>query len=150
MLQRPSWERGTAIARRQLVQSHHIAGITASGLAASIADTTGESVNRTDIISLYRRYPILEASHPLGGATRIRRNKTVDDDVPNTEPCEVMVVGFTEAEAAAYDAAAPGVTVLKVTDRECRWPISKGLFCGHPAQGRYCEHHTRRAGRSTT
>lgn len=147
MLQRPTWERGTSTVKAQLVRSHYKAGITASGLATSIAATTGERVSRSAVVSLYRRYPILASTHPLSGATQIRRNKTVNDDVPPMEPDELRIEGFTAEQAAAYDAAAPGVSVLDVTNRECRWPIAHGLFCGHPAQGRYCRHHTRRARR---
>lgn len=134
MLMRPSWIRASSAAKAQLITRHYRAGITPSGLAASISTTTGEIVTRQMILSMYRQSARLESRYPLNGVARFHKVGDVSHDD-----------GFSKEEAAAYDAAAPGITVLDVTDKECRWPIRDGLFCGHAADGRYCEHHTARS-----
>ncbi|MFC3724454.1 hypothetical protein [Neoaquamicrobium sediminum] len=146
MLVRPTWKGASRVAQCDLIRSHYEEGHTASGLAESISLTTGEKVRRQEVADVYRANPVLDRTHPLNvSMARIREKGSAEDAPPSLKPVTVQIVGFTEDEAHAYDSAAPGVYPLDVTDQECRWPVRPGIFCGHAAHGRYCQHHTIRS-----
>lgn len=133
--------------RRDLIRQNYKISSSPTGLALMLSALTGECVTVPQIRAVYMRYPDLRRELPIWKGPRMSRLLENDDaitDIPDTP-----FSGVPKDVAAAYDAAAPGVRIIDVTNDHCRWPVREGFFCGHPvkARGRYCEHHTLRASR---
>lgn len=138
-------------------------GLTASQIAAAL----GEETTRNAVIGKAHRLGLSGRPSPVrtprpARVTAMRPSKPRVLNSPErlaqmTRPAEIMPPRATEAPARTVIPLAeipvgPGVTLLKVTDKMCKWPIGhpgdEGFrFCGsHSREGSpYCEGHAQMA-----
>lgn len=125
-------------------------GDSAGELAEKISKRLEARITRHTVLGLYDRQRELKAQFPL---RRVGYTSTAPGDLPVSEQT-YKVRGFSREVAANYDDGAPGVTVMQVESRHCRWPLPHRnesgamLFCGHDKaspSGPYCKHHSIRA-----
>lgn len=136
------WRQLSTRERISLVQYHHLPGISASKIAASI----GMGVTRNAVVGIYERNRELKLTHPLGGnvgkcfPAKPRRVAMVAIKKPVVQK-PVPIAKPTRPEFRHVD-------LLDLKSGECKWPAGNGpyTFCGQDAEFRsYCAFHHRLA-----
>lgn len=133
----------TAIQWADLSTDQKTAAITALVALGQSCKQMGVALGTTKnaILSHASRYEIgLAVSTP---ATRLRKAK----GKPTPAKAPVRFRSYPPLPAATWAAHRPGVSLVDLEDRQCRWPVgedegSKQLFCGdHSGRHSYCGHH---------
>lgn len=144
----------------------HVARLLAEGRSASEIGRELDRSRSAVIGIIHRRKELREmkerprsTSHTkkLGTTYKTRSDKGTKRaarpaPVAKVKPVAEVVPLPAPVSPAAYDATCPGVTLLELTSKTCRWPLGDPReesfrFCGHVSlESRpYCAHHTERA-----
>lgn len=144
------WRQMSTAEKIGAVKTAWYSGISAREIAAHFDGAT-----RNSVIGLYGRYPDDLAATPLKKPTKsviamvdakARRNYTV------RAPGTVRPADRNTAPAVlAYEWHVCGKPLVRLCAKQCKWPVNDAavgethLFCSAPAEGSYCETHTKRS-----
>jgi GcrA cell cycle regulator len=145
------WQKLRPFEKIDALKSAYRSGMSAAQLAPALA------TSRSAVIGLYNRHPSLRKSHPLRDRTPMQRaeiEKSKGRPKLPASPSKMREaqrarMGRAEIKSIPVSSSPAPTAPLNLHLHEldattCRWPVNDGhpyMFCGHPADGKYCAFH---------
>jgi hypothetical protein len=144
------WPTLSTEARIEAIKATWHLGISMLGIAKRL------NASRSSIAGFYFRHRDKLPDHPLNRQTESlakaaeARRQRVKAQPKAKAVKRTPVAPFVRLQRVDEDYG-PGVPMLELAGHQCRWAVNDAprpedhLFCGRPADGSYCAHHTTRS-----